>query len=70
MQCHRTCNNCGVLEKKKDHYRNIWLGAKHKLQLLRTELNSKIYAAKQSNFYFCILEIRYLEKMCRPNSGH
>ncbi|XP_028416028.1 uncharacterized protein LOC114539590 [Dendronephthya gigantea] len=34
------CKNCVVLQKEIRHYKNLWLGAKHKLQLSRTELNS------------------------------
>ena len=39
MQCQTECKNCAVLEIEKCRYKNVWLGAKHKLKRSRAELN-------------------------------
>ncbi|XP_046858549.1 THAP domain-containing protein 5-like [Xenia sp. Carnegie-2017] len=40
VQCKLQCQNCLKLENKKRRYRNLYLGAKHKLQCSRTYASS------------------------------
>ena len=55
MQCDLECKNCASLQKEKHRYKNLSLGAKHKLQCSRTDLNkSKMDATEPGNFYFIL----------------